>query len=51
MPCGSTPEVFQSAKIDLLAQAAGLTLPEQDFEAALARLFLTIIRQRQPFQS
>jgi hypothetical protein len=32
MPCGSTPEVFQSAGADSLAQATGLTLLEQDFE-------------------
>jgi hypothetical protein len=41
---------FQSASADLLARA-GLSLLEQDFESALARLFLTIIRQRQPFQN
>jgi hypothetical protein len=38
MPCGSTPEVFQSAGADSLAQATGLTLPEQDFESALAAM-------------
>jgi len=36
MPCGSTPEVFQSAGADSLAQATGLTPLEQDFESALA---------------
>ena len=30
MPCGSTPEVFQFAGADSLAQAMGLTLLEQD---------------------
>jgi hypothetical protein len=37
MPCGSTtstPEVFQSAAADSLAQATGLTLLEQNFEPA-----------------
>jgi hypothetical protein len=38
MPCGSTPEVFQSAGADSLAQATGLTLLEQDFESALAAI-------------
>ena len=42
---------IQSAGADLVTQATGLTLLERDFEPALARLFLTIIRQRLPFQS
>jgi hypothetical protein len=36
MPLGSTPEVLQSAGVDLLAQATGQILLEQDFESALA---------------
>ena len=40
MPCGSTsstPEVFQSAAANSLAQATGLTLLEQNFESGSPR--------------